>query len=230
VSLESRKKYYVGAMKHENEWPIARTRYTRLFLNAATTKLETVLPERESSCQYDTTGTQGEPQRAQFDIAFTQPTELIGHMKLRLWATIDRGDDMDLFVAIQKIGADGAIVPFAFWAHFDDGPVALGWLRGSHRELDPERSTEYQPVLAHRREIKIVPGRIVPLDIEIWPSGTCFEAGERLRLVLQGSDIYQYPKPVMCDRHEETVNRGRHVIHAGGKYDSHLLVPVIPPR
>jgi len=28
--------------------------------------------------------------------------------------------------------------------------------------------------------------------------------------------------------HSETVNRGRHLVHAGGKYDSHLLVPVIP--
>jgi predicted acyl esterase len=135
---------------------------------------------------------------------------------------------MDLFVAIQKVGADGAVVPFAFWAHFDDGPVALGWLRASHRELDAQRSTEYQPVLAHRRELKLAPGEVVPLDIEIWPSGTRFEAGERLRLVLQGSDIYQYPKPVMCDRHEETVNRGHHVVHAGGKYDSYLLVPVVP--
>jgi hypothetical protein len=32
----------------------------------------------------------------------------------------------------------------------------------------------------------------------------------------------------MCDRHEESVNRGHHVIHSGGRYDSYLLVPVIP--
>jgi predicted acyl esterase len=171
---------------------------------------------------------QQEPHRAEFDYSFAKRTDIIGHMKLRLWAATDRGNDMDFFVAIQKIGTDGAVVPFAFWTHFDDGPVALGWLRASHRELDPKKSTEYQPVLAHRRELAIAPGEIVPLDIEIWPSGTRFEAGERLRLVLQGSDIYQYPKPVMCDRHEETVNRGHHTIHAGGKYDSYLLVPVVP--
>ena len=34
-------------------------------------------------------------------------------------------------------------------------------------------------------------------------------------------------KRVRCG-HDDTVNRGRHIIHAGGKYDSHLLVPVIP--
>jgi predicted acyl esterase len=230
VTLESRRKYYVGAMQPEKEWPIARTQYTQLFLDAATAKLGTTPAAQEASRSYDATSTPGGPQRAEFDFAFTQATELIGHMKLRLWASVDRGDDFDLFVAIQKIGTDGAIVPFPFWAHFDDGPVALGWLRASHRELDAKRSTEYQPVLAHRRELKIAAGEIVPLDVEIWASGTQFDAGEGLRLVLQGSDIYVYPKPVMCDRHEQTVNQGRHIVHTGGIYDSHLLVPVIPKR
>jgi len=230
VSLEARERYYVGEMKSEKEWPIARTRYTRYFLNAANSTLQATPVDQADSRQYDTTGKKGEPQRAEFDLAFKETVELIGHMKLRVWAATDAGDDLDLFVAIQKVGADGEVVPFAFWAHFDDGPVALGWLRASHRELDAQKSIEHQPVLAHRRELKLKPGEIVPLDIEIWPSGTLFKAGERLRVVLQGSDIYVYPKPVMCDRHEQTVNRGHHVIHAGGKYDSHLLVPVIPAK
>ena len=64
----------------------------------------------------------------------------------------------------------------------------------------------------------------------IWPSGTRFEAGESLRLVIQGTDFYSPPKPVMADRHEDSVNRGWHVIRTGGKYDSHLLVPVVPEK
>lgn len=230
VSLESREKFYVGAMKREIEWPIARTRYTRLFLNAAEKTLQRSLVLADGSCRYDTGTSTTAPGHAAFDIAFKDPTELIGHMKLRVWAAAEEADDMDLFVAVQKLDASGRIVPFPFWAHFDDGPVALGWLRASHRELDAARSTEYQPVLAHKRELKLARSQIVPLDIEIWASGTQFAAGEGLRLVIQGSDIYTYPKPVMCDRHEESVNRGHHVLYAGGKYDSHLLVPVIPPR
>jgi hypothetical protein len=119
-------------------------------------------------------------------------------------------------------------VPFAFWAHFEDGPVALGWLRASHRELDAELSTTYQPVLRHQRELKLQAGEPVPLDIEIWPSGTRFEAGEQLRLIIQGSDIYKYPQPTMADRHEDSVNRGLHDIHTGGSFGSYLLLPVIP--
>ena len=82
-------------------------------------------------------------------------------------------------------------------------------------------------MLAHRRELKLKPGEIVPLEIEIWPSGTRLEAGETLRLVVQGSDVQKYPQGTMCDRHEDTVNKGWHLLHAGGRYDSSLLVPVI---
>jgi len=66
------------------------------------------------------------------------------------------------------------------------------------------------------------------VDIEIWPSGTTFAAGEKLRLVIQGSDIYRYPEPLVYARHEVTVNRGKHFIHAGGECQSWLLVPMMP--
>jgi len=228
VRLEARERFYVGSMKSENEWPISRTQYTKLYLDTKTGSLKRQSVSQEQSFSYDARSEGPGPHRAQFDLAFEKSTELIGHMKLRLWMAPDGADDMDVFVAIQKLDSAGNLVPFAFWSHFDDGPVALGWLRASHRELDEMKSTAYRPVLVHRRELKIENGAIVPLEIEIWPSGTRFEAGEQLRLVVQGVDVYQYPKPTMADRHEDTVNRGRHVIYAGGKYDSHLLVPVIP--
>jgi hypothetical protein len=168
--------------------------------------------------------------RAVFDFKFGEPTELIGYMKAKLFMSADSGDDMDVFVALWKLDAKGAIVPFPYYAHFEDGPVALGWLRASHRELDEAQSTDFQPVLAHKRELKIRPGEIVPLEIEIWPSGTRFETGETLRLLVQGSDVNKYPKPLVYARHEDTVNRGQHAIHTGGEHDSHLLLPVVPPK
>jgi predicted acyl esterase len=137
---------------------------------------------------------------------------------------------MDLFVALEKIDRAGYLVPFPFFGNHDDGPVALGWLRVSHRELDREKSTMYQPYHKHEREIKLQPGEIVPVEIEIWPSSTLFERGEKLRIVVQGSDIYFYPEEMHTNAHTATVNKSRHVIHTGGKYDSHLLVPVIPEK
>jgi uncharacterized protein len=151
-------------------------------------------------------------------------------MKLRLWVEAIGADDMDLFVAIQKFDRKGRYVPFAAFSALEDGPVALGWLRASHRELDEKRSTPHQPWLLHRRALKLKPGVPVPVEIEIWPSGTLFAKGEKLRVVVQGSDIYKYARWIVRAGHPKTINAGVHVIHAGGKYDSHLLVPVIPAR
>ena len=228
VRLEVRERYYEGSTQSEQEWPIARTHNTPLYLDAQSRSLQLEPVTAESRCRYRSDDAAEIPDQAMFNYRFDKTTDLIGHMKLRLWAAVEDADDMDIFVAVQKIDREGKVVPFAFWAHFENGPVALGWIRASHLELDPEQSTDWQPVLEHQRELKLRPGEPVCLDIEIWPSGTRFEAGEGLRLVVQGSDIYKYLKPTMADRHEDSVNRGYHTILTGGSYDSHLLVPVIP--
>ena len=101
----------------------------------------------------------GETTRAVFDYAFERDTELSGHMKLRLWVEADGSDDMDLFVAIQKLERDGTYVPFVFYAMNEDGPVALGWLRASHRALDESRSRPEQPVHTHDAGGAAAPGR-----------------------------------------------------------------------
>jgi len=228
VTLEIREKYYVGNLRTEKEWPVARTKYTKLFLNAGNGKIGKTSPKKESQVRYNVNDIQDKTQNAKFEFEFKDKTELTGHMKLKLWVQADGSDDMDLFVAIEKIDRAGYLVPFPFFGNHDDGPVGLGWLRVSHRELDKKKSTPYQPVLKHQREIKLKRGEIVPVEIEIWPSCTLFEKGEKLRVLVQGSDIYYYPYERHTNTHTATVNKGEHVIYTGGKYDSHLLVPVIP--
>ncbi len=149
-------------------------------------------------------------------------------MKLRLWMSAPGGDDLDVFVAVQKLDRYGDLVGFPYYAIFEDGPVALGWIRASHRELDDDRSVPWQPVLSHRGERKLSPGETVPLEIEVLPSGTMFRPGETLRLVVQGRDIYRYPRPLRQAFHDRSVNSGPHLLHTGGRYDSHLLVPAAP--
>jgi uncharacterized protein len=109
-------------------------------------------------------------------------------------------------------------------------------------EQDPNLLTPSHPNEASpgRNDIvvatnRLEPGGIVPVEIEIWPSSTLFRKGEALQLTVQGGD-FSYtksnPLPVEHGRipvsHARTVNRGRHTLHTGGRYDSHLLVPVIP--
>jgi predicted acyl esterase len=178
---------------------------------------------------YDPTTAEG---RAVFDYRFEEDAEVIGHMKLRLWVEAVGAEDMDLFVAVEKLDPRGGRVPFVFYATSENGPAALGWLRVSHRALDGARSRPEQPFHSHTAEQLLSAGECVPVDIEIWPSATRFTKGESLRLVVQGRDI---PEPGLpntpASRHEATRNRGQHVLHTGGSRDSHLLIPVtVPPR
>jgi uncharacterized protein len=228
VLLEVRERAHVGTFQVEKEYPPARTRFRKLFLDAASGKLCDAPVNETGSVRYDMTG---DTVRVVFDHVFDRDTELTGHMKLRLWVEAIGSDDMDLFVAIQKLESDGTYVPFVFYAMNEDGPAALGWLRASHRELDPARSRPEQPFHPHTREQRLRPGEPVAVEIEIWPSATLFRAGQQLRVVVQGSDIADRGVPnAPFARHEQTRNQGTHVIHTGGRYDSHLLVPVIPPR
>jgi uncharacterized protein len=224
VSIEVRERANLGAFRAEREWPLARTQFQRLYLDPTRLQLLAAPPAAAGSVRHDAT-----VGRTAFDHVFAQDTELTGHMSLRLWVEADGSDDMDLFVAVQKLDRTGAVVPFVFYAMLENGPVALGWLRASHRELDPRRSRPEQPFHTHLREQRLAPGERVVVEIEIWPSSTKFAAGEGLRVVIGGQDLYQEGLPMApFARHEDTRNQGVHIIHAGGQYDSYLLAPVIP--
>ena len=147
-------------------------------------------------------------------------------MKLRLWVSTSEGADMDLFVGVQKLDADGDQVHFYAKTGYTKGPVAMGWLRVSERALDDERSMPWQPVLTHDDPQPLTPDEVVAVDIEILPSSTLFRAGESLRLVVQGRDLFAHP--TLAHDYSRDVNVGVHSVHAGGAYDSHLLIPVIP--
>ena len=228
VLVEVRESSGSSNYRPESEWPIARTHPTPLYLQVQRAVLAESCAADEASVIYEACDSADE---AIFDYRFDADTELTGYAKLKLWVSADGSDDMDLFVALQKLDATGAPVGFNFYAFYDNGPVALGWLRVSHRELVPDRSTPSQPFHSHVREHRLEDGEIVPVEIEIWPFSTLFRAGETLRLVVKGMDIYRDALPNLpFARHEDLRNRGRHVIHAGGRYDSHLLVPVVPRR
>jgi predicted acyl esterase len=224
VRLHVRDRFAVAVQKPAQQWPVEETRYERLYLDAANAGLSREAPAASGQAAYDPLDYDG---RAIFDFPIHAETELVGHMKLKLWVSTDAGDDLDLHVAVEKLRADGTKEGFAHWAVFEDGPVAMGWLRVSRRKLDPDRSTDYQPVLANTTDDKLAPGEVAEVDIEILPSGTRFLAGETLRLIVKGRDIYDHPKPMLYMRHEDTVNLGTHRIHTGGDTPSFLLIPVV---
>jgi len=70
---------------------------------------------------------------------------------------------------------------------------------------------------------KVSADEIVPVEIEILSYSTWFEPASRLQVTILGRDAARYP----AFRHRRLINCGRHVIHCGGRFDSHLLVPLI---
>ncbi|MFI5306005.1 MAG: CocE/NonD family hydrolase [Polyangiales bacterium] len=221
VRLEVRKTIDEYAVREEADWPLPSTEYRELYLSAAGRTLGAEKPTTPATVSYDAKG--GE--NVCFDRRFDAACEITGQMRLKLWVSTDRGDDLDLFVAVKKLDAAGEEVCFEGRENDTRGPVSNGWLRVSHRALDPQRSRPFQPVLSHDRVQLVEPGQIVPVEIEILPSSTSFEAGESLRLVIGGADIYSHAML----HHRERCNEGTHTLHLGGQYDSGLLVPFVPP-
>ncbi len=205
----------------EGEYPPERTTYTRLYLNADDGSLNREPVDQEASISYD--ANTGE---ANFDLVMEEETEITGFAKLRLWVEADGSSDMDLFVYLQKVRDDGTIIPVTVFGENDPG--APGKLRVSHRELDAEKSTDYLPIHTHRSEQLLEKGEIVAVDVEIWPSSRIWHKGETLRVNVAPRLVRDatWFLPLVY----ETRNEGRHIIHTGGRFDSYLVVPVVPPK
>ena len=215
----------IHEVRYEHEWPIARTQYTKLYLSGQPQSLAFEKPEQAMEIVYP-----AKNGNALIDFKFAEDTELSGYMKLRIWVEARPGkagtispDDMAVFVAVNKLDRDGNAVHFNGSVGNKRDMVTRGDCRVSRRELDPVESTEWHPVQKGTSEQKLKAGEIVPVDIELYPSSTFFSAGESLQLIIASDEIIPsppYKKSVEC-------NHGKHVVHFGGEYDSHLLVPKI---
>jgi len=212
--------YNYQVNRPEDRFPLKRTEYKKLFLDAQSASLSDEPVAAESKVSYDAaTGS------TVFDFKFNEEMELTGYMKLHLWVEADGNDDMDLFIAVGKLNTKGEWVPVHVLG--ESHPGAWGKLRVSHRALDEKASKDYQPVLLHTSEEKLSEGEIVPVEIEIWPHSRIWHKGQSLRVIISG----HYARENWFEHlFWDTNNKGNHVIHTGGKYDSYLQVPVIPPR
>lgn len=198
-------------------WPPENTKFHRLYLDAKSGGMTTPVP-MSSRVHYDV---ESERPATSFEYRFERDFRFVGYSKLRLWVEAEGADDMDLFILVEKLDADGKAVPFPIPILHVRG--AMGWLRVSHRELDTETSTPQQPRLLHQHEQLLSPKEIVPVEIEIWPWGGVWHAGEVLRLTIgaRTHSDFVFDGPGR--------NEGVHIIHTGGQYDSHLLIPELSP-
>jgi len=217
VRLEVRRNIDDFEVRGEASWPPDGVEFTRRYLDLERGSLSPEAPHQKQSRIYDAQSRQ----TVELNLSFDRRTEVTGPMVLKLWASAKDTDDLDIFVAIRKFDREGRETFFSGKDGFREGVVALGWLRASQRHLDAERSRPSRPYLSHDRTEKISPGQVIPMEIEILPSSTVFDAGESLRLVVSGRDIVEFAR----FGHDETVNQGSHEMHAGGAHPSYLLIP-----
>jgi len=204
----------------EKEFPLARTVYKKVYLDVAKHAMHAEPVAGESKVSYEAaTGI------VNFDMRFDEDTELTGYLKAHLWVEGDGHNDMDIFVNVQKLDEEGNFLPTAVLG--EPHPGAWGKIRVSRRALDPKLSTDFQPVQAHTKDEKLSPGEVVPIDIEIYPTSRIWHKGQQIRLQVAGHYVREgWFEPFFWDVN----NKGLHIIHSGGKYDSYLQIPTIPPK
>jgi predicted acyl esterase len=236
--LQIRRPGEIFEPRHEHEWPLARTEWTRFYLDAPTSGL-TRHPSTESGLvTYPGLGD---------GVMFTTPpleheTEITGPLSARLFVS-SATEDVDLFLIVRVFDPDGLEVTFQGTID-PHTPIAQGWLRGSHRKLDPDLTLEYRPYHTHDERQPLMPGECYELDDEIWPTCIVVPVGYRIALTVQGRD-YEYTDTAThvgwfesrgCgpflhadpDDRPETIFGGDVTIHTGGDRTSSLLLPVIP--
>lgn len=216
--------------RKETEWPLKGTQWERFYLDASNSTMTTakVSTRAESSYQAMSDG-------VTFTTApLTEDTEFTGPVKLKLWIKSST-HDMDVFATLRLIDPNGRDITFD-GASEPRSPVTQGWLRISHRAVDPERSTEYRPYHPHQKAEAITPGQLYPADVEIWPTSVVVPKNYRLALTVQGKDwelpgaegMFRGSGPFLHADRDSAVYGGTNTIATGDEQASYLLLPRIP--
>jgi putative CocE/NonD family hydrolase len=223
----------------EDEWPLARTVYTRYHLGSATGANSmfgdgTLTPEPSSSPGTD---------RYEYDPARPVPT-LGGPIMHRDFAgphdrrPVERRDDVLVYTS-EPLERDLEVT----------GPVEMT-LYASSSARDTDFAATLVDVYPDGRAINICeglqrarfresieesaliePGRVYRYTIDMWETSIVFKAGHRIRVEVTSSN---FPR---MDRNPNTGNRpgmdaetqaASQTVHHGGERASHITLPVIP--
>lgn len=143
---------------------------------------------------------------------------IAGPIKLHLYLS-STNTDADLFVKLsEQSERDGDGQPRS-------AIISKGWLRSSHRAVDPDKGSTLAPYHPHDREEPLTPGEVYELEIAIMPTAYRVAKGQRLRLELSNGDS---PITDQIFTHEyQLFKLGSDSIHHGGDLASRLLIPVL---
>src|SRR5882757_7431040 len=240
VSLNIRRPGEKFTLRAEHEWPLARTQWTKVYLQPTDQSLRREPAKAGTTLAYATTG----DGLTFLTPPMTQELEITGPVAARLFVSSDTRD-ADLFLALRVFDPAGKEVVFV-GTNDPRTPVGLGWLRASHRKLDPRKSLPYRPWHSHDEEWPLTPGEPVALDIEVWPTCIVVPEGYRVGLTVRGKD-YEYDGTDIALPHAHYPMRGvgpfthtdprdrppeifggTNTLHFAAGQAPYLLLPVIP--
>ena len=229
-------------MRAEADWPIPRTNWTKHHLAAANLTLAAAPPSAAETITYEAMS----PGITFLTPPMKEETEITGPVVARLSLSSETRD-ADVFLVLHVFDPKGETVSF-YGALDPHTPVGQGWLRASHRKLDPDRSLPWRPWHSHDEVWPLRRGEPVTLDVEIWPTCIIVPAGWRIGLNVRGCDYerkgdaatlsnMRYPMkgcgPFLHDdpddRPPEVFGR-RYTLHFGPGHENWLQLPVIPPK
>jgi putative CocE/NonD family hydrolase len=165
------------------QWPPSGLRWEELHLNADGTLSST---ERPGARQYlFLPATLSRPRNANppplpdrlvwETPPCREPLDIVGPLVLSLDA-VATGADVDFIVKLELVRAG------------ESSDLTQGWLRASHRALDPSRSRPGEPFHPHDRFDAVVPGAVTRYEIGLVPTALRLLPGDRLRLTLTSHD------------------------------------------
>ncbi|VFA97198.1 CocE/NonD family hydrolase [Nocardia cyriacigeorgica] len=226
--------------RREHEWPLARTRWTRLHLDASERTLSFNAPDSSAADSFDAAaGT-----LTFWSAPLAEETEITGPIAAKLFIS-STTSDADVFTTVRVFDPAGDEVVLR-GALDPNTPFAQGWLRASHRAIDKDNSLPWRPYHPHDRIDPLEPGEVYELDVEIWPSCLVIPAGYRIAVDISSRD-YEYagdhgpfaeklPYPTNgCgpfthpfDARPDEVRTAHVTVHTGQETGSYLLLPIIP--
>ena len=226
----------------EQEWPLDRTQWTNIYLDGASMSLAADKPSQDSAVEVDTAA-----EGVTFELApFDEEVEITGPISANLHVSSSTVD-ADVFVTVRLLDLSGADVTLRS-ALDPSGIITAGWLRASHRKLDPERSTDYRPVHPHDERQPLTPGEVVELQVEVWPTSLLVPVGYRLSFTVSGQDFEfsgEGPWPQLYGipmrgqgifLHNDPIDRPAHIfggittLYSGPEHPSSILLPIIPRK
>ena len=209
--------------RYENEWPLARTKWTKLYLQQYK-ELATALPHYQNKQPDAFIHNPLELRTLGFDVPaltyttapFSRPIEITGPIALTLYASID-AEDGNFIVSLLDIAPDG-----------NKTQVAGSLLKASHRPLIKEESKPWKPVHDHTKAVPVKPGEIYEYAFSLMATHV-FQPGHRLGLKIQAAA----PTP---PRYTGSTTIGpmpspwvtAYKIFHDEEHPSNLLLPVIP--